>query len=231
MSFKNIRSLLRSTEINKIEEGLKLAKNNPTAESLINLYRSIWKMTYANSSDPDITNNTSLNSLAGKMALMNEQEDLIPAEFDSIEMVESLDLGGFPEAVFFPELLQYKNLKTIEFWDNDMPELADDFFKITTLENLYICDGLKTLSPLIGNLKQLKSLNLNGNQINTVPTEIASLEKLELLDLSFNEIKDFSVDIKKLKNLKTLVLKDNPDLKLSDELIEYCQNNQIELLH
>jgi Leucine-rich repeat (LRR) protein len=74
-------------------------------------------------------------------------------------------------------------------------------------------------------------LNLNGNQINTVPTEIVSLEKLELLDLSFNEIKDFSVDIKKLKNLKTLVLKDNPDLKLSDELIEYCQNNQIELLY
>uniref|UniRef100_A0A6M2EEP0 non-specific serine/threonine protein kinase n=1 Tax=Populus davidiana TaxID=266767 RepID=A0A6M2EEP0_9ROSI len=67
------------------------------------------------------------------------------------------------------------------------------------------------ISPAIGNLKDLTSVDLKGNRLSgQIPDEIGDCSSLQDLDLSFNEINgDIPFSISKLKQLELLVLKNN----------------------
>ena len=80
--------------------------------------------------------------------------------------------------------------------------------------------GLDTLYPSIGNLENLYGLDLENNQIKTLPEEIGNLEKLKKLDLSFNKITEIPKEIENLNNLGRLVLGYNPLSQKSIELLE-----------
>ncbi|BFG18054.1 hypothetical protein CerSpe_043280 [Prunus speciosa] len=92
------------------------------------------------------------------------------------------------------------------------------------------------ISPAIGNLKGLQSIDLRGNRLSgQIPDEIGDCSSLRNLDLSFNEIYgDIPFSISKLKQLENLILKNNqligplpstlsqiPNLKILD----LAQNN------
>lgn len=92
------------------------------------------------------------------------------------------------------------------------------------------------ISPAIGNLKRLQSIDLRGNRLSgQIPDEIGDCSSLRSLDLSFNEIYgDIPFSISKLKQLETISLKNNqligplpstlsqiPNLKILD----LAQNN------
>lgn len=92
------------------------------------------------------------------------------------------------------------------------------------------------ISPAIGNLKGLNSLDLRGNRLaGQIPDEIGDCSSLKSLDLSCNELYgDIPFSISKLKQLETLILKNNqligpipstlsqiPNLKI----IDLAQNN------
>ncbi|XP_015884398.3 LRR receptor-like serine/threonine-protein kinase ERECTA [Ziziphus jujuba] len=92
------------------------------------------------------------------------------------------------------------------------------------------------ISPAIGNLKDLQSIDLRGNHLSgQIPDEIGDCTSLKSLDLSFNEIYgDIPFSISKLKELEYLILKNNhligpipstlsqiPNLKILD----LAQNN------
>ncbi|KAK9055316.1 hypothetical protein SSX86_026398 [Deinandra increscens subsp. villosa] len=67
------------------------------------------------------------------------------------------------------------------------------------------------LSPSIGELKGLLSIDLRGNRLSgQIPDEIGDCSTLENLDLSFNMLTgDIPFSISKLKQLELLILKDN----------------------
>ncbi|KAF3446113.1 hypothetical protein FNV43_RR11292 [Rhamnella rubrinervis] len=67
------------------------------------------------------------------------------------------------------------------------------------------------ISPAIGNLKGLQSIDLRGNRLSgQIPDEIGDCSSLKNLDLSFNEIYgDIPFSISKLKQLEYLILKNN----------------------
>ncbi|CAK7352768.1 unnamed protein product [Dovyalis caffra] len=67
------------------------------------------------------------------------------------------------------------------------------------------------ISPAIGNLKDLTSIDLRGNRLSgQIPDEIGDCSSLRNLDLSFNDIYgDIPFSISKLKQLEVLVLKNN----------------------
>ncbi|XP_050365678.1 LRR receptor-like serine/threonine-protein kinase ERECTA [Argentina anserina] len=92
------------------------------------------------------------------------------------------------------------------------------------------------ISPAIGNLKGLQSIDLRANRLSgQIPDEIGDCSSLRYLDLSFNEINgDIPFSISKLKQLESIMLKNNqligplpstlsqiPNLKMLD----LAQNN------
>ncbi|WCJ29307.1 Leucine-rich receptor-like protein kinase family protein [Euphorbia peplus] len=76
------------------------------------------------------------------------------------------------------------------------------------LSNLNL-DG--EISPAIGNLKYLASIDLRGNRLSgQIPDEIGDCSSLKVLDLSFNNIYgDIPFSVSKLKQLEFLILKNN----------------------
>ncbi len=226
---QEIRRLLSSSDAGEIEEGLRLLPGFPALHFIPDLYESIWKMTYACAPDHEFVQ-LSQGPPAGRIALMNAQEDLVPLPHVPVEEITSLDLGGFPEAIFFPELLRYKNLKGLILWENSLKTLPADLFRLDTLEYLYICDELEELPPRIAELKQLKQLLLSGNRLTSVPAELAQLHALEELDLSSNCLKHFDVDIRHMQNLKRLDLGGNaPEMQISDEVRNFVAEKGVEL--
>ncbi|KAG4194981.1 hypothetical protein ERO13_A06G083500v2 [Gossypium hirsutum] len=67
------------------------------------------------------------------------------------------------------------------------------------------------ISPAIGDLRDLLSLDLRGNRLSgQIPDEIGDCSSLKSLDLSFNELYgDIPFSISKLKQLEFLILKNN----------------------
>ncbi|OIW21890.1 hypothetical protein TanjilG_13837 [Lupinus angustifolius] len=67
------------------------------------------------------------------------------------------------------------------------------------------------ISPAIGSLKSLVSIDLRENRLSgQIPDEIGDCSSLKSLDLSFNQIRgDIPFSISKLKQLENLILKNN----------------------
>lgn len=227
MTEAEFKKQLQSTDPWEIEQALLHGNDTEEIKPMIDLFESIWKMTYAASSDPEFKAIQN-GSLADKIVLMNEQEDLIPAGLPKVEEVTELDLGGFPESALFPELLRYKKLQKLQLWENEVNVLPDAFFELEQVRELYLSCNLEELSPLIGKLQQLKILVVSGNQIKQIPASIQKLSKLEELDLSNNQLSELPAFLSELPCLKTLHIYGNPDLVLNNP--EIYREKGIELV-
>ncbi|OJJ21114.1 hypothetical protein BKI52_11135 [marine bacterium AO1-C] len=224
-----IKEWIASIDLEKITVGLNHLAARSSLNFITELYESIWKMTYANATEDDFRA-IDAGPLANKILLMNEQGDLIPSELVPIPEVTRLDLGGFPKAVFFPELLKYKGLKSLDFWENDLEILPESFFELTQLEHLYISVGLAELSPSIGKLTRLQELKLSGNCLTKIPSQVAQLSELKVLDLNSNWLESFDLDISALEKLEEINLIYNPkELVISEEVITIAKERGIEL--
>lgn len=227
MTEAELKKQLQSTNPREIEQALLLGSHSEEIRQIIDLFESIWKMTYAACSDPEFKA-VQNGSLADQIVLMNEQEDLIPAILTKVEEVTALDLGGFPESALFPELLRYKKLQKLQLWENEITVLPDGFFELEQLNELYLSCELEELSPLIGKLQQLKTLIVAGNKIKQIPASIQKLSKLEELDLSNNQLSELPAFLAELPALKVLHIYGNPDLVLNDP--EIYKEKGIELV-
>lgn len=73
---------------------------------------------------------------------------------------------------------------------------------------------IKELPDNIGELTNLRSLNLNGNKLTKLPNSIIKLTNLEVLDLSFNKDLDMVQELDKLKKLPNLKILKIVEVKL-----------------
>jgi Leucine-rich repeat (LRR) protein len=81
---------------------------------------------------------------------------------------------------------------------NDFTVLPKDFSKLKTLEKLYLNDEKNLNLPqslVLAKLPNLKSLYLDNDRINYMPTEMLKLENLEYLSLRQNTLKEFPKNI------------------------------------
>ena len=170
-------------------------------------------------------------------------------EFNALELV--VDLNG----------INYLYLTAIKF-SSDMKELAKSLHFISIKEyKLALCglkvkiglNSIKTLEEIcsadsiavrgnqieeipkeIGNLINLRKLQLPFSQIKEIPKEIGNLRNLRLLDLSFNQIKEIPKEIGNLTDLRRLLLKNNQIKEIPKEIgnltnleVLNLKNNQI----
>lgn len=77
---------------------------------------------------------------------------------------------------------------------------------------------LKKFPDKIFEMRNLRTLDLGRNFIDTIPPEIAVLTQLETLDLRRNRIRIVPPELGSLTNLRTLNLSRNPILELPDEM-------------
>lgn len=211
----NDQTVLTGTNAAEIRQLLELRASREVLNAWIGLYESIWHMTYANATDMEEVKGM---DLAERIVLMNQQEDLIPSPLSSIEEVVALDLGGFPDAVLFPELKRYKNLKKLDLWENGLSEIPAGLFELVSLEELRIIDPVRYLPPELAQLKQLKKLCIEG-EIEQVPEVLKEMGQLQSLELDLNNLKEIPAFLAGLPQLNMLSVRYNPDLRIPPGLI------------
>ena len=218
-------SILSGTDAEAIRKLLERRASQPLIQEWIGLYESIWHMTYANASDmPELEG----MDLAEQIVLMNQQEDLLPATLSPIEEVVALDLGGFPDAVLFPELKRYKSLKKLQLWENGLTEIPAGLFELTSLEELRIIDPVRSLPDEFAQLKRLKILCVEGN-IRRIPDAFRQLTQLQSLELELNDLESIPDFLAELPELKNLVLSYNTTLQIPQQLAERFKAKGINL--
>lgn len=105
-------------------------------------------------------------------------------------------------------LKKQQGITTLWITDNpNMKKIPEVVFELKSLTNLRLGkNDLQEVSPRIGELKNLKELDLHKNKnLRSLPEEIGELENLEKLSLFFlGELRKFPSSIEKLKNLEYL---------------------------
>jgi len=90
---------------------------------------------------------------------------------------------------------------------NQLRELNGNWFKFKSLVELNLeCNQIISIPNEVCEMKTLKSLILTNNQIKEMPENLVNLE---LLVLSGNSLESLPESITRLKQLKTLILTDN----------------------
>ena len=131
--------------------------------------------------------------------------------------------GGLPESIKNLKSLRVLKIENCRLWR--LPE------SIGCLKNLEILDlgnflgmsfdffvlsgnSVDTLPKTIGNLKNLKELNLAYCDLKELPETIGNLENLQILNLRGSSLQSLPESMKKLSKLKKLDLRDRNSLSL-----------------
>jgi|GEM_PF-5414720 Leucine-rich repeat (LRR) protein len=215
-------NILTGTDAEAIRKLLEERRSQNTLHEWITLYESIWHMTYANATDMDELKGM---DLAEQIVLMNQQEDLVPRPLSTIEEVTALDLGGFPDAVLFPELKRYKQLKKLDLWENGLTEIPAELFELSSLEELRIIDPIRYLP---GDFARLKQLCIEG-EVEEIPEAFKDMVQLQSLELDLNNLKEVPAFLAELPQLKTLSLGYNMELLIPPTLMTRFQEKGIRL--
>lgn len=221
----NDHTILTGTDAAAIRTLLELRASHTTLDEWISLYESIWHMTYANATDMHELKGM---DLAEQIVLMNQQEDLIPNPLSPIKEVKALDLGGFPDAVLFPELKRYKQLKKLDLWENGLTEIPAELFELSSLEELRIIDPIRRLPEEFAQLKQLKKLCIEG-EIEEIPEAFREMDQLQSLELDLNNLEDIPAFLAELPQLKLLSLGYNTALRIPPGLLSRFTEKGIRL--
>ena len=83
--------------------------------------------------------------------------------------------------------------------------------KLNKLEELYLgANKLREIPAEIGNLKELRLLDISNNELVHLPTSMKKLDYLEKLYLGYNKLTALPTEIGDLTNLKEMYVRGNP---------------------
>ena len=120
------------------------------------------------------------------------------------------------------ELFDYKDVKVLKLFGNQLKKLSPRIAELENLEELYIGkNDLDSLPPEIGQLKKLRILSVQYNRITKLPNEIGELQNLEQLWLNQNKLDSLPATIGNLKKLTKIQLNFN-ELKCLPKEIGEC---------
>ncbi len=137
----------------------------------------------------------------------------LPKELQEYK-VKHIDMGGCSWGIPFYKRSDKINRHTISFTEKELEEklqILTHYKDIRTANLSY--NRFSFLPKAVLQWKFLKKLNLNNNQLSSLPIELQNLQELEELFLYKNEFKHLPKCVTQLKNLKILSLAHN---KLND---------------
>jgi internalin A len=108
---------------------------------------------------------------------------------------------------------------------NKLTAISPEIGKLTSLITLDLYNNqLMAVPPEIGKLTSLTMLDLRGNQLTTVPPEIGQLTQLQILNLFNNQLTAMPLEIGQLTSLMELDLRENPALSIPPEVVQQTNN-------
>ena len=134
-----------------------------------------------------------------KIDLSSRKLNSIPDSIFEYKDLTELELGA-KEVIFYPPL------SALSEGDKDRNHIVE-------------------LTERISELKHLKVLTLNSNDLKSLPKSISKLENLEVLDLSLNKNLNIVAEIPKLKSLPKLKVLKIVDTKFDKNDLETIQKS------
>jgi len=108
------------------------------------------------------------------------------------------------------EAARHRESRELSFQLFGLTELPEALGQLTQLRSLNLAHNLLTTLPeWVGSLTQLQSLNLSYNRLTALPGSLGKLTNLWELDLVGNQITTLPASISRLTNLTVLYLPDN----------------------
>jgi len=105
-------------------------------------------------------------------------------------------------------------------------KLPTEIKKLKNLTTMYLAgNDMETLPPEIGELKNLKEIHLQDNFLVSLPKEIALLPNLEILEIPYNKLQSIPEEISSIKSLKQLNLRGNKFADSTQQKIEKAMPN------
>jgi len=156
-------------------------------------------------------------------------------ECDNEEYIITLELNGF-ETIDYTQFPNFSRLEELRIENHPLKEIPNAIFELKSLKRLtFQDDNIEIIPPAIQNLSELESLTLRNGTVKSLPNEISELSKLKSLVLESNQIDSIPSSIKDLSNLKELILNKNTVKNLPSELFKlsklekiYIGDNQID---
>lgn len=172
-------------------------------------------------------------SFMGDPGTIPEPMSKLPSEIGELSELVDLELNLYSyDSVIMPP--EFGNLVKLEKFRNDrggpFKTIADEFWKLRNLKQLYLSAKIDTVSSEIKNLTNLTILSLRKSGIKKVPAEIGLLTNLNELRLEFNELSTVPKEIGNLTKLESLYLYSNHIETLPKE-IENLTNLESFIIH
>jgi len=127
----------------------------------------------------------------------------LPEEIGDLSNLEQLQVIGQTRASFPRSMSKLQNLKTMRI---SLEHLPKDIEHLKNLQTLHIEPSIRSLPASIGNLKNLKKIDLYAARLRFLPNEIGDLTNLEILNLEYSFLRSLPRSIGNLKHLKHLNL-------------------------
>ncbi len=176
----------------------------------------------------------------------------IPSEINLLQQLETLSIYRNKSIKKYPaELADLPNLKHISLRFNNLKQIPTVFRELNQLETLvlsnnrflastqwdylsnmqalevldlsYSLQNLSILPPEIGNLHNLRELNISGNKLKELPSSLKNLTKLEKLHCELNDFESFPSVLVELPQLK--------ELQISAKSLEGLPQEVLQLQH
>ncbi len=130
---------------------------------------------------------------------------------------------------------QLNAVTTLSLWDAKLPAIPPQISKLTQLWNINLDNNqIITIPDFLENLPELKWLFLSDNRITAIPDSLGNISQLDSLGLANNQIKTIPESFKKLIRLQWINLNGNqistiPDFFENLICLEllFLRNNQI----
>lgn len=183
---------------------------------------------------PDMDGSVELDeSEALKMVLRHPEIDRVVLLRHAIKGGKTYQLG-FSEVLDLPVPLQKEMLTEIlnhgalEFNNIGLRHFPPAFINLSGLKSLSL-DGnnIEELPSDIGMMKSLCSLSLSGNHLRELPESFYNLDQLDNLNLGDNRFHEVSDALGKMKSLQNLMLHTNPLDRLPES---FTEQNQLKFL-
>ena len=157
----------------------------------------------------------------------NEISEVWPSAFDGNDSLTQLDISK-NKLTRFPESIE--NLQKLEWLDlsrNSIQNFRENILEnaglVSSLRALYIAYNELTMESIkiISGLKNVDTLNLSGNFLQTLPEELGNLKFLHTIWLTNNRFTEFPEILTKFKFLGCLDLTDNKITFVDEEALDF----------
>lgn len=162
--------------------------------------------------------------------LSNNKIKAIPSAIGGFTSLKSLTLASNQLGAVPAELSQLKKLEILILDHNSIKILPSGLFtKLTQLKSLSLASNQLTVFPeSLGSLRHLDAVDLSDNKIRSIPESVGNLQVVEL-NLNRNQLASLPVSLSKCARLKVLRVEENC-LPLEAITTALLKESQISLL-